>query len=355
MPSLAWGYSARSGQTGHPMVDPRRTALPWSGPSGDGYLADTVPFRVMQPLRASHSLIVVSGKGGVGKSALAASIARLSARSGRKTVLVSLDTRDERHPFFDVALTYRPQAVAERLFVSRVDAFESIADYARSRMPMAALYEGFFKTRAFRDFATAAPGFDELMCLGRLYNLAVESEFERVVFDAPATGHLRSLLEVPTAVQRAVQVGPINHVAGRIRDLLLDAERTHVFIAALAEELPVGEALELVALCRDELRMSVGPILVNRRIRAPFSEREWSALRLLDGADSDASALLRQAIGLARREMDQAQTQAAALEPLLRADLSIHEIPRIVLPVFDRQALLQRLDQLLEPLVGAPG
>jgi len=148
----------------------------------------------MSPLRPSHSLVVVSGKGGIGKSALAASIARLSARGGYRTVLVTLDTHDDRHPFLDVPLTYRPQPVAERLSVSRVDAFEAVTDYAKSRMPMGALYQGFFRSRAFRDFAAAAPGFDELMCLGRLYNLTVESGFDRVVFDAPATGHLRTLL-----------------------------------------------------------------------------------------------------------------------------------------------------------------
>lgn len=306
----------------------------------------------MTPLRSTHSLILVSGKGGVGKSVLAASIARLSASSGLKTVLVTLDTRDERHPFLEVPLTYRPQPVAERLSVSRVDAFEAVADYAKSRMPMAVLYQGFFKSRAFRDFAAAAPGFDELMCLGRLYNLAVESEFDRVVFDAPATGHLRTLLEVPMAVQRAVQVGPVNHVAGRIRDLLLDVERTHVMIGTLAEEMPVREALDLMALCRDELRMSVGPVLVNRRVHAPFDPAEWRALSALRAA---ASPALRGAIDLARQEMETAGAQQEALAPLARADLPVHEIPRIVLPVFDARTLLGRIDQALAPLLEAPG
>lgn len=309
----------------------------------------------MSPLRSTHALILVSGKGGVGKSTLAASLARLSARNGAKTVLVTLDTRDDRHPSLGVPLTYKPQRVAENLYLSRVDAFESMADYARARLPLAPLYQGFFKTRAFRDFAAAAPGFDELMCLGRLYNLAVESEFDRVVFDAPATGHLKTLLEVPLAVQRAVQVGPVNHVAGRIRDLLLDADRTHVFVAALAEEMAAREALELVALCRDAQRMSVGPILINRRVRARFSAAEWRQLTTLS-AESGASAQLCAAIAAAGREMDLAQAQEQALAPLRRPDLVLHEVPRIVLaepgpgdgPAPD--ALLARIDHHLAPL-----
>src|SRR5262245_5029374 len=106
----------------------------------------------MSPLRSTHSLLVVSGKGGVGKSALATSLARLSARQGKRTVLVTLDTHEERHPFLDVPLTYRPRRVSERLSVARVDAFEAMTDYARSRMPFSALYEGFFRSRGFRDF-----------------------------------------------------------------------------------------------------------------------------------------------------------------------------------------------------------
>jgi len=306
----------------------------------------------MMVLRPSHSLIFVTGKGGVGKSALAASIARLSARSGLRTVLVTLDTRDDRHPFLDAPLTYRPQAVADRLSISRVDAFEAVADYAKSRLPMAALYEGFFRSRAFRDFAAAAPGFDELMCLGRLYNLAVESGFDRVVFDAPATGHLRTLLEVPVAVQRAVQVGPLYHVAGRIRDLLLDVDRTHVLIGALPEEMPVQEALDLVELCRDRLRMSVGPVLVNRRVRAPFSSAEWAALEGLEARSGSASQELQAALALAEREMAQADDQDRALEPLRRPDLAIHEIERIVLPRFEPLEFLEHLDAALAPLLG---
>jgi len=313
----------------------------------------------MSPLRSTHALILVSGKGGVGKSALAASLARLSARHGLKTVLVTLDTRDDRHPALDVPLTYKPQRVAENLYLSRVDAFESMADYARARLPLAPLYQGFFKTRAFRDFAAAAPGFDELMCLGRLYNLALESEFDRVVFDAPATGHLKTLLDVPLAVQRAVQVGPVNHVAGRIRDLLLNADRTHVFIAALAEEMAAREALDLVALCRDELRMSVGPILLNRRVRARFSATEWRQLTALESAAAGTSPQLRAAIAVAGREMDLAQAQEEALASLRRPDLALHEVPRIVLadpgagdwPAPD--ALLARIDQHLAPLFEA--
>lgn len=293
----------------------------------------------MELLAKSHRLVIVSGKGGVGKSLLAAALARQSAQAGRRTVLVTLDTRDDRHPLLDVPLAYEPQATGHGFSVSRVDAFQAAAEYARRTLPFGAMYEAFFKSRAFKDFATASPGFEELMCLGKLYNLAVETEFDRVVFDAPSTGHLRDLLAVPRLTQQAVRVGPLNHAARRIEHLLLDPERTQVLVATLAEEMPVREAMELVTLCRDELRMGVGPVLVNRRAPKHFTEAELAgaeAARRRGALSAGAVHLLDQAEHL-RSEL---ASQEEALQPLREASLPLVEIPRVAQASYDADALL---------------
>ena len=80
-------------------------------------------------------LVVVTGKGGVGKTSVAAGIASASASSGLRTVLVTLDTGDDRHPLLDVPLEYRPYQTAPGLFVSRLDAFEAVKEYVRRNMP----------------------------------------------------------------------------------------------------------------------------------------------------------------------------------------------------------------------------
>jgi len=293
----------------------------------------------MELLAKSHRLVIVSGKGGVGKSLLAAALARQSAQAGRRTVLVTLDTRDDRHPLLDVPLAYEPQATAHGFSVSRVDAFQAAAEYARRTLPFGAMYEAFFKGRAFKDFATAAPGFEELMCLGKLYNLAVETEFDRVVFDAPSTGHLRDLLAVPRIIQQAVRVGPLNHAARRIEHLLLDPERTRLLVATLAEEMPVREAMELITLCRDELRMDVGPVLVNRRVPKHFTEAELigaEAARRRGALSAGAGHLLDEA-GRLRSEL---ASQKEALEPLRQRQLPLLEIPRVAQASYDADALL---------------
>ncbi len=301
----------------------------------------------------SQRLIIVTGKGGVGKSLLAAAVARVSAAQGLATVLVTLDTRDERHPILDVPLTYEPRTTPYGFSVSRVDAFAAAREYASRNLPFGAMYGAFFSSRTFRDFAAAAPGFEELMCLGKLYHLATESAFRRVVFDAPATGHLRSLLGVPGTVQRAVRVGPLNHNARRIEDLLLDPDRTRVLIATLAEEMPVSEAAETLALTRDQMRMGAGTVLVNQRVWRRFAESECRGLEELR-ADGTLSPAVEAAVTAALDEVASAQSQQAALVPLRRAHATLVQIPRIVQRHHDASRLLQPAAAFVAEALGAP-
>ncbi|MGA0844444.1 MAG: ArsA family ATPase [Arenicellales bacterium] len=260
-------------------------------------------------------LIMLSGKGGVGKTTLAALIARELAASGQRVVLVTLDTRDIRHPIFEAPLDYKPQSVRPGLWVARVDPLSALIDYTRSRLPFGALYEPALRSRAVRDFTGALPGFDELMLLGRLYNLTVELGFDRVVFDAPALGHLRQLLGVPGAMQRAMVSGPVRHVADRMAGLLFDPVRTVVLPVTLPEQMPVSETLELIASCRDHFGMAVGPVLINRTHAPPFSPPEWAQVRAL-GDSVRASQVLRDLIAEAEQVMDQSAREAEALMPL---------------------------------------
>jgi anion-transporting ArsA/GET3 family ATPase len=309
----------------------------------------------MPELRRSHRLVLVTGKGGVGRSLIAAALARLSAAAGLRTVLVTPDTRDEQHPYLGIPLAYQPKAAPGGFHAARVDAFSAIEDYARRHLPLAPVYKGLFRSRSFRDFAAATPGFDELMCLGRLYNLATEGSFDRVIFDGPATGHFRALVRVPGTVQRAVRVGPLNHNARKIEDLLFDPDRTQVVVTALPEEMALREALELVALCREELRMRLGHIVVNRRVRARFGHAELAALEELEQDGSGISEALRAAVRAARgeRTLDDAQDEALAL--LREAGLPILEVPRLVLPVHDPKVLLEGVSGHVRPLLGAAG
>lgn len=300
-------------------------------------------------------LIVVSGKGGVGKTVIASAIADLCARVGggkaEKTVLVSFDGQTDRHPIFDVPLTYEPREAGQNLWVMRVDAFAAIHEYVRRKVPFSGLYDTFLKSRMFRDFAEAAPGFEELMCLGKLYDLATDSGFSKVVFDAPATGHLKTLIDVPEATLKAVLVGPLNHNARRIQDLLMNPEQTRVILTTLAEEMAVREALELETFLKDR-RIRVGPTIVNQRVPARFGTEEIDALASI----TEPGPALVAAIEAARSESELAASQAASLSLLNEEALSeggerrLWHLPRIV--DHEPAALLNGLVDHLEVQMG---
>ncbi len=293
-------------------------------------------------------LVVVTGKGGVGKTSVAAGIASASARSGLRTVLVTLDTGDTRHPLLDVPLEYQPYQAAPRLSVSRLDALEAVREYVRRNMPFSSLYENIFDGHAFRNFASAAPGFEELMSLGKLYELCTSGEFDRVVFDAPATGHMKLLLDVPGATLRAVHVGPLNHNAGKIQDLLLDGSRTRVVITTLAEEMAVEEAMDLERCCRNDHRMAVGPIVVNRLVPERFSVEEIAALQSMEASTLE----LREAVAAVVAEHAEQRSQEEALRALSAAGSDVVSVPRIVQACFDPAAFLEALEAHLMPLFG---
>lgn len=269
-------------------------------------------------------LIVVSGKGGVGKTVVASAVADLCAREC-KTVLVSFEGHADRHPLFDVPLTYEPQEAANNLWVMRVDAFAAIREYVRRKVPFSAMYDAFLKSRMFRDFAEAAPGFEELMCLGKLYDLATDSEFSKVVFDAPATGHLKTLIDVPAATLKAVLVGPLNHNARKIQDLLMNPERTRVLLTTLAEEMAVREALELEAFLT-ERRMGVGPMIVNQRVSSRFGVEEIEAMTSI----TEPGPALAAAVSAARAESELAASQQESLALLEGEPRSLWHLSRII-------------------------
>ncbi|MEM1231980.1 MAG: ArsA-related P-loop ATPase [Pseudomonadota bacterium] len=285
---------------------------------------------------ASHATLhLISGKGGVGKTYVAAALARQFAARGDRTLLVSFDPVGHRHPLFDRVLAYEPASVGEHLSLSCVDAREALLEYVRRRMSFSLVYETALKNPLVGRFLTALPIFEELMCLGKLYDLTTDpgSPYDRVVFDAPATGHCQILLNIPGVAADTLLAGPVHRSALQIQAMLQNPEITELLIVTLAEETPVREAAMLARYARETARVRVPALLVNRLVPQRFAGAGGLAIveRLRDAPMGDEIALAHAAVTLERSIAAEQADQVEALRAVIEADTQrIIELPEVI-------------------------
>ncbi|HWO21061.1 MAG TPA: ArsA family ATPase [Kofleriaceae bacterium] len=198
-------------------------------------------------------LIVVLGKGGVGRSTVAAAIAGQLARAGKKTLLYETNANDRFGPYFDRPPVGTEAAqLAPNLWAVNATPATALEEYGLMILRWKSVYEMVFENRVTRAFLRAIPGLDDYALLGKVWFHATEEKrgkpvWDTVVFDMPASGHSISMLRVPWVIVDAVPEGPLTRDAHQVKALLLDKAQTAAVIVTLAEEMPVNEALELEA------------------------------------------------------------------------------------------------------------
>lgn len=198
-------------------------------------------------------LVVVTGKGGVGKSVVTAALGKLLAARGRKVLLFEVDPRENLHKLLDT----QPSGgeiinASPRLYLQHIEPRELIDDLVREKLKVKMLANRVLASPVHRHFTEGAPGLKESAVFGRALRM-VEGHGPRalrrpdvVILDAPATGHGVSWLAAPQLVADVVRSGPIGHMAELIATFLADRSRFGVIVVTTAEEMPVEESLELI-------------------------------------------------------------------------------------------------------------
>ena len=227
-------------------------------------------------------LVIVTGKGGTGKTTVSAALALAGVRAGKR-VLVAEVGRDEALPRLfherpkpDLPVGYAGRDLMPGLHAMRIDPFAALAEYLGLQIGVRSLIEASLKTPGFRQLMEASPGWRELITLGKIWHLGQLQDsagrllHDLIVVDAPATGHGVTFLDVPRVVSSAIRAGPLRRNAGMVEEMIRDHDHTLLLPVALAEELPVRETVTLVERARDEVGIAVDRIVINAMARSPL-------------------------------------------------------------------------------------
>jgi anion-transporting ArsA/GET3 family ATPase len=214
---------------------------------------------------ATRRLIVVSGKGGVGRTTLAALLGVALANRGRK-VLVATTGHDDRLAWMVGASELGDDAarVTERLWIQRLVPQTCIREYGGLVLHSQKISAAVFDNRIVKRLLRAIPGLDDFALVGKAWHEAIRGgEYDTVIFDGPATGHLLYVLGVPQAVLDTIPYGPLTKEARLMQDSFEDPERVQSVLVGLPEHWPLTELGELGAAMRQRIRMHVAAIVVN--------------------------------------------------------------------------------------------
>jgi anion-transporting ArsA/GET3 family ATPase len=281
-----------------------------------------------------------TGKGGVGKSTVTAATALLAADRGQRVLVVEADAKGAIPGHFEQpSVGFEPREVYPGVCAMAMRTEDSLKEYLRLNLRVPVLGRLGPLARVLDFVATAAPGVKEILTVGKVCwevreSIEGRADWDLVVVDAAATGHIIGQLDAPRAIQELVSVGMVREQTDWMVELLSDATVTGLNIVATPEEMPVNETIELVQRARNELSVPLGTVVVNRVLPELFTHADEETFEALRGDEGGAVLTKRVGSGstavldAARLAVSLRRTRAAHLAELRQAV----ELPMLYLP-----------------------
>ena len=223
-------------------------------------------------------LLIVTGKGGVGKSTVAAALAVAGAATGRRTCLIEVEGRQTFSRLFSTqSWDFEEREFRPGLWGLSIDPDASLREYLDMFYGAKRLSRLVSNSSAVEFATTAAPGIKDVRLIGKVKEMERRRDpngrfrYDLLVLDAPPTGRIVNFLQAPDSTTELVNIGPIREQAQTVVDMLLDPERTNLLLVTLLEEMPVQETVESVHALQD-LGVTLGPTIVNRVLEERFDE-----------------------------------------------------------------------------------
>ncbi len=315
------------------------------------------------------NVVVVAGKGGVGKTTVTAALARAAASCGLDVLVVGLDDsgglpalfgQDRPFGYDDVLLEpgrasdaaagdgicrHVPGRIRGRVVTSDAALLQYLGDHGLGRVSRRLVQTG-----ALDVVATAIPGLKEMLVLARVKQIERDQTADLVVVDAPATGHAVTFLTSSGGLADAARGGALRSQAEQVVEMLADPSRCQVLLVTAAEETPVNEAVETAYRLEDEVGVHLGPVVVN------------GCYPVLDHLDADPAGAARSAGVAVPSAHDSGRLAAAGAFRARRQAHQAHQLdrlardlplPRIVLPyLFSAELGVREVAILASSLAG---
>ncbi len=307
-------------------------------------------------------LLYVTGKGGVGKTTVAASLGVAAAQRGRTTLVCEVADQDRVSRSFapggEPALGDGEVQLDENLWALSIDPEEALEEWLGRQLGSTAMVAVLAKSQAFQYFIAAAPGARELITIGKIWDLAQGTNggrrqrvYDTIVVDAPASGHGVAMLRTPQTFAEIARVGPVRRQAEKVFHWLKDPARTGYVAVALPEEMPVNETIELERGIAEAVGLDLDAVIVNAVLPQRLDEEDVSRLTsaLVDGG---LTAQARQAVGVALGEDGRVRKQGEQIERLReRVTVPLVTLPQLPEPNLDVQTY-RRLAADLDRALG---
>jgi anion-transporting ArsA/GET3 family ATPase len=228
--------------------------------------------------------VLFSGKGGVGKTVISSAYALSCARRGERTLLIELNVQDKVSSFFGSSnVGSEIVEVEDNLHAVNITPDAALREYGLMILKVRLIYKAVFENRIIRSFLRSIPGLNDLLMLGKAYFHATELSpegsyvWDKVVVDAPATGHGLFFLQIPSVITGFLNSGHMYEEARRIQELLQDPAQTAINLVTLAEDMPVNETLMMRDELSERMQLNVASVIANGIYRPVFDDDdvEW--------------------------------------------------------------------------------
>lgn len=286
-------------------------------------------------------LLFVTGKGGVGKSTVSAALALLAADHGKRVLLVEVDAKGNLTSLFEHApVGFEPIEVHPGVSAMQMRTEAALREYLNLNLKVPVLARLGPLASMLEFVATAAPGVKEILTVGKVCwevreSIEGRADWDLVVVDAAASGHVLAQLDSPRAIRELVQVGAVRQQTEWMVNLLSDPAITALNVVTAPEEMPVNEAIELIEKARVEVTVPLGAVIVNRVLPEPLTRVDEPVFAALQ--EPEARAVLTEHVGPGASDVLDATRLAVAL----RRSRAVHltrlreavDLPLLYLPL----------------------